>query len=167
VPAEDVNRLVIRAVEPHEYDIAGDLVLEAYRSLGDEGDESYERDLRDVGGRLGPSDVLVAELDGRIVGCITFVDGQKPLSEVGDPEAATIRMLGVAANARGRGVGEALTRACIERARLAGCRRVRLDTRTSMKSAQRLYERLGFIRDPAHDWSPVPGIELLAYTLEL
>jgi hypothetical protein len=76
VPAEDVNRLVIRAVEPHEYDIAGDLVLEAYRSLGDEGDESYERDLRDVGGRLGPSDVLVAELDGRIVGCITFVDGQ-------------------------------------------------------------------------------------------
>ena len=36
-----------------------------------------------------------------------------------------------------------------------------------MASAQRLYERLGFERDPEHDWSPAPGIELLAFTLEL
>jgi hypothetical protein len=35
-----------------------------------------------------------------------------------------------------------------------------------MASAQRLYERLGFERDPEHDWSPAPGI-VLAFTLEL
>jgi hypothetical protein len=58
-------------------------------------------------------------------------------------------------------------RTCIERAREAGNWRVRLDTRTSMKSAQRLYERLGFVRAPEHDWSPAPGISLVAYVLEL
>ena len=36
-----------------------------------------------------------------------------------------------------------------------------------MKSAQRLYERLGFVRAPEHDWSPLPGISLVAYVLEL
>ena len=89
------------------------------------------------------------------------------LSEVDDPEAATIRMLGVSASARGRGVGQALVRGCVEEARLRGCKRVRLDTRTSMSSAQRLYERLGFRRAPDHDWSPAPGISLLAYVLDL
>jgi ribosomal protein S18 acetylase RimI-like enzyme len=159
--------VVIRPVQPDDYEVAGRLVVDAYRSLGDEGDESYERELADVAGRLGSSEVLVAELDGRVVGCVTLVDGLKPLSEVEDPDAATIRMLGVSAAARGQGIGEALTRECIDRARLAGRSRVRLDTRTSMASAQRLYERLGFRRDPNHDWSPAPEINLLAYVLDL
>jgi ribosomal protein S18 acetylase RimI-like enzyme len=89
------------------------------------------------------------------------------LSEVDDPDAATIRMLGVSTAARGRGIGEALVRRCIEEARHHGCHRVRLETRTSMKSAQRLYERLGFRRDPAHDWSPAEGILRLGYVLDL
>jgi ribosomal protein S18 acetylase RimI-like enzyme len=66
-------------------------------------------------------------------------------------------------NSAAAGIGEALVRHCIEEARQKGCVRVRLDTRTSMTSAQRLSERLGFRRDPEHDWSPVPGISLLAY----
>jgi ribosomal protein S18 acetylase RimI-like enzyme len=60
-----------------------------------------------------------------------------------------------------------LMRECIDRARKSGRKRVRLDTRTSMTSAQRLYERLGFRRDPDHDWSPAPGILLLGYVLDL
>jgi ribosomal protein S18 acetylase RimI-like enzyme len=81
-------------------------------------------------------------------------------------DAATIRMLGVSADARGRGVGEALVRRCTDEARGRGCKRVRLDTRTSMASAQRLYERLRFRRKPEHDWAPAPGIALVAYVLE-
>jgi ribosomal protein S18 acetylase RimI-like enzyme len=159
--------VTIRAARPSEYRLAGELVVGAYRTLGDEGGGRYETVLRDVAGRAADSEVLVAELDGRIVGTVTFVDGQRALSEVDDPDAATIRMLGVAAEARGRGVGTALARECIERARRSGRARVRLDTRTSMTAAHRLYERLGFVRDPEHDWSPVPGIDLLAYVLEL
>jgi ribosomal protein S18 acetylase RimI-like enzyme len=143
------------------------LVVAAYRTLGDAGGEFYERELRDVAGRAESSEVLVATVAGHIVGCVTFVDGEEPLSQVDDPDAATIRMLGVAMEARGRGVGERLVRACIDRARAAGRRRIRLDTRTSMKSAQRLYERLGFQRDPDHDWSPADHILLLGYVLDL
>jgi ribosomal protein S18 acetylase RimI-like enzyme len=158
--------LIIRAVQPSEYEIAGELTVEAYRTLSD-AEPAYERKVRDVAGRQDTSEVLVAEVGGRVVGCVTFVDGLKALSEVDDPDAATVRMLGVAAEARGRGVGEALMRECIDRARQSGRKRVRLHTRTSMTSAQRLYERLGFRRDPDHDWSPVPGILLLGYVLDL
>jgi ribosomal protein S18 acetylase RimI-like enzyme len=162
-----VGAVTIRRVSSDEYDVAGELVVEAYRTLGDVGDEFYEGELRDVGGRVQTGDVLVAEIEGRVAGCVTLSIGQTVLSEVDDPEAATIRMLGVSTSVRGRGIGEALARRCIEEARARGCKRVRLDTRTSMASAQRLYERLGFRRDPDHDWSPAPGISLLAYVLHL
>jgi ribosomal protein S18 acetylase RimI-like enzyme len=36
-----------------------------------------------------------------------------------------------------------------------------------MTAAQRLYERLGFRREPEHDWSPALGIDLLGYLLNL
>ena len=100
--------LIIRAVRPPEYEAAGELTVEAYRTLGDAGDEFYDRDLRDIAGRRDSSEILVAEIGGRVIGCVTFVDGLKTLSEVDDPDAATVRMLGVAAEARGRGVGEAM-----------------------------------------------------------
>jgi ribosomal protein S18 acetylase RimI-like enzyme len=162
-----VQEAVIRPVSSAEYDVAGELVVEAYRTLEDVGDEFYEQELRDVQGRVATGEVLVAEIDGQVVGCVTFAVGQTALSQVEDPDSATIRMLGVSPKARGRGIGEALVHTCIERARSSGKRRVRLDTRTSMASAQRLYERLGFHRDPEHDWSPAPGISLLAYVLDL
>lgn len=159
--------VVIRQIKPEEYDAAAELVVDAYRTLGDVGDEFYEPQLRDVAGRAATSEVLVAEMGGHLVGSVTFVGGQTPLSQVDDPDAGTIRMLAVSANARGRGVGEALVAACIDRAVSSGRQRVRLDTRTSMTSAQRLYERLGFRRDAEHDWSPAPGILLLSYILHL
>ena len=42
-----------------------------------------------------------------------------------------------------------------------------LHTGMWMPAAVRLYERLGFARMPELDFSPAPGIELIAYSLEL
>jgi hypothetical protein len=36
-----------------------------------------------------------------------------------------------------------------------------------MTSAHRIYERLGFRRAPERDWSPVPGVDLMAFALRL
>jgi hypothetical protein len=36
-----------------------------------------------------------------------------------------------------------------------------------MHAAHRLYERLGFTRLPALDWSPSEGVQLLGYTHDL
>jgi ribosomal protein S18 acetylase RimI-like enzyme len=46
--------------------------------------------------------------------------------------------------ARGRGIGEALTRACLERAREAGASHVSLTSNPNRMQANRLYQQMGF-----------------------
>ncbi|MDI7278212.1 MAG: GNAT family N-acetyltransferase [Anaerolineae bacterium] len=46
---------------------------------------------------------------------------------------------------RGKGIGEALCRAAIERAAAAGARTVDLTSRPSREAANRLYRRVGFV----------------------
>ena len=71
--------------------------------------------------------------------------------------------------ARGRGAGEALVRACVERARaVEGCVSVVLSTQRTMRAAHRIYERLGFTRTPERDWKPLPDLlDLTLITYEL
>jgi ribosomal protein S18 acetylase RimI-like enzyme len=64
-------------------------------------------------------------------------------------------------------VGEALVRACAERARAAGAAALGLHTSASMAAARRMYARLGFVRAPGADFRP-GGAELVeAYRLPL
>jgi len=35
-----------------------------------------------------------------------------------------------------------------------------------MTAAHRIYQRLGFERVPERDWSPIAGVDLLAFALE-
>ncbi len=146
----------------------GALVQAAYLGLpGYPRDDEYDQMLADVAGRVGDSVVIVAELDGRIVGSLTFLpDPHGPHIEIDDPEAAGFRYFGVDSAVQGRGVGEAMVRWCIDEARRLGLRRLRLHTLESMPAAQRLYERLGFVRDPQHDhhWDGIFG---LSYVLHL
>ncbi|MDQ3431178.1 MAG: PilT/PilU family type 4a pilus ATPase, partial [Actinomycetota bacterium] len=46
----------------------------------------------------------------------------------------------------------------LEAAQADDCTLVRLSSMESMPAAHRLYERLGFVRTPSSDWSPVPGL---------
>ena len=158
----------IRRVEDEDHQRVGDLPVRAYATLTDR-DEAYDAVLRDVAGRATTAEVLVATLDGIPMGTVTFVPGPGPQSEVDDPDAATIRMLGVAPEARGKGIGAALIDACVRMARDLGRRRVVLDTRESMHSAHRLYEGAGFRRAPELDRRPpeAPDLLLLGYVLEL
>jgi ribosomal protein S18 acetylase RimI-like enzyme len=61
-----------------------------------------------------------------------------------DAEDCWLEDLYVADDARGAGLGRALTEAVIERARERGCRRVELDVNTENPAAMRLYRSLGF-----------------------
>jgi ribosomal protein S18 acetylase RimI-like enzyme len=104
----------------------------------------------------------------RLLGCVTFVPGPgSPAAEFIGERTAGIRMLAVDPAARGRGVGEALTRACLERAAAIGGELVVLHTTRWMAAAQRLYERLGFERASELDREVAPGLQLLAYRYEL
>ena len=162
-----MSSIEVRVADPAEYPLVGELVVEAYRTVGHDQDSEYNDYIRDVAARASQSSVLVGFLGGAVVGTVTYVPPASPMAEVEDPAGANVRMLGVDASVRGRGVGEALVVACIERARADGALRVRLHTEPFMTAAQRLYGRLGFVRDPAHDWTPVPGVNLLAYVLDV
>ncbi|MGW4159646.1 GNAT family N-acetyltransferase [Streptomyces sp. NPDC004788] len=164
----------IRAVRPEEYEELGEITGRAYLDdgflvFGDS--DWYLGELRDVAKRAARSDVLVAvDGDGTVLGGVTFVPEPGAMADLAGAGEAEIRMLAVDGAARGRGVGEALVRACVERARAAGCVRIVLSTQSTMHGAHRIYERLGFHRTPERDWNPIPDqpeFTLLSYSLEL
>jgi GNAT superfamily N-acetyltransferase len=160
----------IRPVRADEADELGAITLTAYTSLpGHVPDPEYDRELADVASRTKVAEVLAAVDDrGAVLGGVTFVpDANSPLAEHTFPDASMIRMLAVAESAQGRGVGEALVRACIARARELGSRQLLLHSTPWMETAHRLYLRLGFVRRPDLDWTPVPEIPLLGFGLEL
>ncbi|MDC0768051.1 GNAT family N-acetyltransferase [Streptomyces sp. HD] len=166
--------LVIRQAEPGEYDTLGDITARAYLQDGlldfGESDE-YLGELRDVAKRAAAAEVLVAVEDDRLLGGVTFVPSGGPMADIAGSQEAEIRMLAVDRTARGRGAGEALVRACVDRARATeGCVRIVLSTQRTMHGAHRIYERLGFVRTPDRDWNPLPQLDditLLTYELTL
>jgi ribosomal protein S18 acetylase RimI-like enzyme len=85
--------------------------------------------------------VLVARSDGAIVGMLTLV-----LLPIPSGLRARIEDVVVDEAARGQGVGDALSRAALELAAEQGARTVDLTSRPSRAAANRLYERLGFVR---------------------
>ena len=162
---------LIRPVRPEEYDRLGELTVAAYHSLPDAMPHQtiYDERLRDVTTRARTSCVLVAlGVAGEILGGVTYVSGpDDPYSEGLREDEAGIRMLAVEPAVQGRGVGRALTMACIERAGAVGRRRIVLHTGDSMAAAKHLYESLGFRRETGIDFSPAPGIHLIGYAFEL
>jgi len=159
---------VIRVAVPAEHEAIGDLVVRAYRGVG-EIDEPYFDELRDVAARAALVPVLAAveEGSGRILGAVTFVPGPGPFNEGEFGDAASIRMLAVEPDARRRGIGQALVEECIRRARDASRPRISLYTRPFMTAAHRMYERLGFRRVSQLDWEFEPGEWLYAYEMDL
>jgi ribosomal protein S18 acetylase RimI-like enzyme len=166
VEASPVGSLRVEPATPADFPRIAELTGGVYR---DEGlaPEEYQRELRDVAGRAERAELLVARDGGTVVGSVALVlDGDFREISDSDDEAA-FRMLAVDPAVRGRGVGELLVRACLDRARAAGKRRMVLSTDPGMRAAHRLYERLGFTRLPERDWSPLPGVHLMAYCREL
>ncbi|MEZ3177755.1 GNAT family N-acetyltransferase [Streptomyces pimonensis] len=165
--------LVIRPVEPGEYEELGEITAQAYLLDGllDFGEsDGYLGELRDVAKRAA-AEVLVAVENGAVLGGVTFVPGPGPMADTAGPGEAEIRMLAVARACRGRGAGEALVRACVDRARaVEGCGRVVLSAQRTMRAAHRVHERGGFTRTPERDWYPLPELDdivLLTYELTL
>lgn len=84
--------------------------------------------------------LFLAHLDGLIVGSLTLAVFPIPTGV-----RAWIEDVVVDEKARGHGVGEALNRAALERARSLGAITVDLTSRPSREAANRLYKRLGFV----------------------
>ncbi len=165
--AVSATEFTIRPVEPADYEALGRITLDAYEGNRDELGDVYRDELRDVAARAAACPVLVAVAsDGGLLGGVAYVPGpDNPMSELERDGEAGIRMLAVDPATQGLGVGRALTMACLERARHEGRTGMALYTRPANGPAQRLYESVGFARDPERDWQYARGRWLWAFKL--
>jgi GNAT superfamily N-acetyltransferase len=112
----------------------------------------------------------IAELDGRRAGCVFCVQDPSgkdpaPASE-GQDRTAALRILLVDQRARGHGLGALLVDTCLNFARDAGYRRMRLWTNHPLAAARRIYLERGFTliaEEPHHSF----GVDLIGQTYEL
>lgn len=165
-----MSAITVRPARPADHPALAELTVAAYRADGQSRPGfAYESVLADVDSRAAAGELLVAEAEetGRVVGGVLFVLPGSEYAEISRPGEAEFRMLAVHPDAQRRGVGEALVRACLARAVEHGCHAVVICTRDFAQPAQRLYQRLGFVRLPERDWSPLPGVNLLALRLDL
>src|SRR4051812_15107305 len=168
--------MTIDTARPRHYAEIGELLVAAYARLPgmatpDE-QPDYYRMVRDVAARARHPAIHVYAAhddDGTLLGSVDFIADLRAYGATtlrGCDDAAGIRLLAVDDAQRGRGVGTALTRFCLERARDRGRRRVILHTTRAMATAWALYERLGFQRLPAIDFRQ-GALEVFGFSLAL
>jgi len=173
-PVPDV---VIRQAWPEELPALGALVAEAYAALpgmpGPDEQPGYYTMVRDATARAAtPGYRILAAVrrNGELVGSADFIEEMAHYGSGGSAsrrtDAAGIRLLAVSPGARGQGIGRALTRGCIERARALGRAAVVLHTTRAMETAWRMYEQLGFRRSPDLDFRQV-ALEVSGFELAL
>ena len=109
---------------------------------------AFEAELDALPGAYAAPDgaLLVAERDGRIVGCVA-------VKRV-DQKRCEMKRLFVDLAAHGTGAGQGLAQAAIERARDLGYEKMMLDTGPKQHEAQSLYRKLGF--RPAQPYYDMP-----------
>lgn len=100
----------------------------------------------------------VAELDGRRAGCVFCI--------AADDQTAQLRILLVDPAARGHGIGTRLVDECLDFARAAGYKRVKLWTNDPLVAARHIYLSRGFQlveEEPHHSY----GADLVGQVYEL
>jgi ribosomal protein S18 acetylase RimI-like enzyme len=163
---------VLRRVRAEEHAHVGEITVAAYApfTLGPE--DPYVARLADTAARDRDAEVWVAvdeaaEGPVALLGSVTICPPRSPWRELSREGEGEFRMLSVHPAAQGRGIGAALVRLCLARARRDGERAVVISSLREMAAAHRLYARLGFVRTPERDWEPLPGVQLLGFRLDL
>ncbi|WP_051701594.1 GNAT family N-acetyltransferase [Mycetocola saprophilus] len=153
---------LIRLARPEEFEAIDTLIRAAYTH--DYGDKGHATDpMQFAASRAENYDVWVAEdASGALLGSVTTRRvGVPPLHEDVREGELDLRLLGVAPEARRRGIAAALMRHVMTSARADGWHTVFLKTGPGMTGAHGLYEHLGFVRTPERDGLWIGGTKVL------
>ena len=165
----------IRNAKPDEFRQIGKLMVTVYSAL--EGfpnvDEqpNYYRMLRSIGdltNKPGVELIVAVNENENLLGAVVYFADMGQYGSGGsatsEENASGFRLLAVAQEARGAGIGKALSCECIERARRDGNDTLIIHTTKAMQTAWQMYEKLGFERALALDFLqeklPVYGFRL-------
>lgn len=165
--------LTIRDARAEDDSAIQALTLAAYAeyegTMGDHWDDYLAGLLRRLGGMVATR--IVAERDGTLVGSVLLYpagsSAPAPDGSIIDFPEPEIGLLSVPPALRGQGIGRALTNECARRAQASGSNVLTLHTMDMMHGAMALYDRMGFVRDSAHDFSPAPNVVVRAFRLDL
>jgi GNAT superfamily N-acetyltransferase len=148
----------LRLMRPDELDAGAALLLRANEEHLAAFPEGVARGYRDelvaVRSRWAAAEAYVAVRDGVLLGTVTLVRDAARDAHPWPAGGAVLRFLAVEPGERGRGLGVRLTELCIALARAQGAGFLALHTAPGMLAARRIYERLGFVRAPEHDFDP-------------
>lgn len=165
-----MTELHIRDACADDYEAIRDVTLSAYQEYAGVMQahwESYRQGILATLADVKPAEQIVAEEDDTLVGTVLlFPAGTVLTPPNGVPVTLTwpeIRLLAVTPSMRGHGIGAALVRECMHRARQSGAAAVTLHTTDMMQVAMRMYERMGFVRVPELDFHPGPEITVKGY----
>jgi len=159
----------LRRATEADHAAIGEATVAAYEDFLTDAEDFYIERLRDAAGRDRDAELWVAEdeASGEVLGAVTLCPVGSPWREIGADDEAEFRMLAVSPKAQRRGVGSALMDLVVRRAHEDGAAAIVLSSLAEMTAAHRIYDRQGFERVPARDWSPVPTVDLLAFRKEL
>lgn len=164
-------QIIIRPALAEEYQSLSKLLVQVYSQLkgfpSQQEYPGYYALLANVG-KLAqkPSiEILVAvSPEKELMGGVIFIGDIKDYSSgevaLSIQNASAMRLLAVAPNARGKGIGKALTQACIQQAKNLQQSQIILHSTLTMQVAWNMYQRMGFQRMPEIDF---PQNNLMVY----
>jgi ribosomal protein S18 acetylase RimI-like enzyme len=161
--------MLLRRARSEDHEAIGEITVAAYEQFLSGAEDFYIEHLRDAASRDRDAELWVATDDesGEVLGAVTVCPIGSPWREIGTNDEAEFRMLAVGPGAQRRGVGSGLMDLVVRRAREDGARAIVLSSLAEMTAAHRIYARQGFERVPERDWSPAPGVQLIAFRKEL
>lgn len=168
-----MSTLKVRDARPSDRAKARKVTLSAfqqYAALIPSRWEGYRENILETLSHPEPAEQILAEEGGKIVGSVLLYPAGTHLESENATETRDwpeVRLLAVAPEARGKGIGAALMRECMNRARRSGAAFLTLHTTDMMRVAMRMYEKMGFVRAPEFDFQVDEEVLVKAYRLDL
>jgi ribosomal protein S18 acetylase RimI-like enzyme len=159
--------LLIRTANKADHDAADRVARLAFAEYESEYPDWIPvlRDGRPMSKIAEEGELLVAEKDGAIVGCVGYIPPGRSHNAVFAQDWAALRFMAVDPVHRGTGISRALAEECARRAKRDGAAALALFTSPAMKIAAAMYQRIGFRFLRRID--PVYGMTADLYRLDL
>jgi ribosomal protein S18 acetylase RimI-like enzyme len=158
---------VIRAATAADAEAVVALWTEAYFTEGEGGRGApYARsDFEETAATA--AHLLVAERDAAVLGVVALLAPAEPTRAIAQEDEAELARLVVSSASRRQGIGRALADRCAELALGERWPALSLWSRPYQRAGHRLYESLGYHRQPERDSIDETGFERLVFRLAL
>ena len=159
--------LNIREYDSRDADALNETVLQAFKQFSSEYNEwdTFCKRIGTMSSLSAESEIIVAEYGGTFSGAVAYYGPGLDATGYFSKKWASIRLLVVNPNSRGKGIGRGLMEECINRAERDSAQAIGLHTSSIMEVALSMYLRMGF--EKLKDIPEIHGVPYSIYKLQL